>query len=164
MGRISAVFAVSGAMLSALAVPAAAQEHRWETTGNAKFEFTMCFPADLMTPQPESDDGDGRILLAKDGTELRVWGSYNTQDLTPAQALANQTKYIEKDGGKVSYKVARADWLVLSGTMGDRIFYQRASYDKVRFASFRLTYPKAQAAKWKPIAEHLSTCLDGHPQ
>lgn len=164
MGMISAAFAVSGAVLSALALPAAAQGHRWETTGNAKFEFTMCFPADLMTPQLESDDGDGRIFLAKDGTELRVWGTFNTQNLTPEQALANQTKYIEKDGGNVSYKVARADWLVLSGTMGDRMFYQRASYDKVRFASFRLTYPKAHVAKWKPIAAHLSTCLDGHPE
>ncbi|NTG51693.1 hypothetical protein G6M04_30315 [Agrobacterium rhizogenes] len=160
------VATLAGTCIGLLAAPPAlaAGEHDWRTYGNARFEFTMCFPGDLMTAEPESDNGDGRTFSTKDGAQLLVWGTDNTRDLTPAQVLGDEVRRISREGGQISYKVAKPGWFALSGAKGGNIFYQRATSNGVRFGSFRLTYPKGQAAKWTPIVAHLSQCLDGNPK
>ncbi|WP_148649469.1 hypothetical protein [Novosphingobium barchaimii] len=100
--------------------------------------------------------------MAGKGAFLSAFGAGLVQPAT-AQALAQQVKYLKSDGAKVTYKVAKDSWLAVSGTIGNQIFYQRATVDTIRFASFRLTYPKAQAAKWKPIVARMSSCLNGEP-
>lgn len=155
------------ALLVAAAAPIPASsaatppQHDWKTYGNARFEFTICFPADLLTPQPEADNGDGRVFVAADGTRMEVWGSFNAQDLTPAQVLATETARITSEHGKVTYKASKLDWYALSGTRDGKIFYQRGLSDTVRFASFRLVYSKAAAATWNSIATRISACLSG---
>ncbi len=159
-----AVLSATVAVLAASSASAAAPDHRWTTYGNARFEYTMCFPADLMTARPEAENGDGRAFAAKDGARMLVWGTYNTRDLTPRQVLNSEVKRVRGEGGQVGYTAAAGDWYVLSGTGRGDIFYQRGTSNDVRFASFRLTYPKTLAAKWKPIVAHLSKCLDGDPK
>jgi hypothetical protein len=144
------------------AVPAAAApRHDWKTYGNARFEFMICFPADLLTPQPEADNGDGRVFVGADGTRMEVWGTFNTQNLTPAQVLTMETARIDGRHGTVTYKVSKPGWYALSGTSDGKVFYQRGLSDTVRFASFRLVYPKASAAIWNPVAARISACLKG---
>ncbi|AXB78654.1 hypothetical protein TQ38_018740 [Novosphingobium sp. P6W] len=155
------------ALLAAAAAPistvsaAAPLQHDWKTYGNARFEFLICFPADLLTPQPEADNGDGRVFVAADGTRLEVWGTFNAQNLTPAQVLAQETARIAGEHGTVTYKASKPDWYALSGTKDGKVFYQRGLSDTVRFASFRLVYPKAAAATWNPVAARISACLKG---
>ena len=155
------------ALLAAAAAPisavwgAAPPQHDWNTYGNARFELLICFPADLLTPQPEADNGDGRVFVAADGTRLEVWGTFNAQNLTPAQVLAAETAHITGEHGTITYKASKPGWYALSGTMDGKVFYQRGLSDTVRFASFRLVYPKAAAATWNPVAARISECLKG---
>lgn len=155
-----ALLAAAAAPISA-APAAEAPQHDWKIYGNARFEFLICFPADLLTPQPEADNGDGRAFVAADGTRMEVWGTFNAQNLTPAQVLARETARIAGEHGTVTYKASKPDWYALSGTMDGKVFYQRGLSDTVRFASFRLVYPKAAAATWDPVVARISACLTG---
>lgn len=129
--------------------------------GNARFEFTICFPTDPLRPEPESDNGVARVFLAADGTRMLVLGDVNLYDLTPAQMLEREAGRIVKEGGKVTYKASSPGWYVLSGTQDGKVFYQRGLSDSVRFASFRLTYVKTAAAKWSPVSKRISSCMKG---
>lgn len=153
--------------LGSLAGPSgasAAPDHRWQTYGNGRFEYTICFPVDLLTPAPEADNGDGRAFHAADGTKMLVWGTYNTLELTPAQVMAREAARITREGGKVTYKTAKPGWYVVSGTQDGKVFYQRGLSNSVRFVSFRLTYAQAAAATWNPIAARISSCMKGAEQ
>ncbi|KMS56620.1 hypothetical protein V474_14010 [Novosphingobium barchaimii LL02] len=155
----AALFALASLAWAPMAL--AAPEHRWQTYGNGRFEYTICYPADLMTPAPEADNGDGRTFSAADGAKMLVWGTFNTEELTPPQVMAHETARITREGGRVTYKTYKPGWYALSGTQDGKVFYQRGLSNSVRFVTFRLIYDKASAAKWNPVAARISSCMKG---
>ena len=43
-------------------VPAVGAEHEWNVYNNVRFGYSVCYPGNLLTAQPEADNGDGRKL------------------------------------------------------------------------------------------------------
>lgn len=137
----------------------AAPPHRWVTYGNARFGYALCYPADLLHPQREADNGDGRAFLGPDGAELRVWGNYNALDQSLAEAMREDEAQLAAEGSAVTYRASRANWYVLSGRSRDKLFYWRRVLTDDRFASFEFSYPAQAATMWNPIAARLSRCF-----
>jgi hypothetical protein len=140
----------------AFANPAAAAQ--WKTYDNSRFLYEICYPADLLTPQPEADNNDGRVFTGADGANLRVWGNYNAADYS----LAAVAKELAPDGATVSYRHVTKTSAVVSGKDGDAIFYAKVLFEKGdsgTLRSFILAYPAAKAATYNPIALRLATCF-----
>lgn len=138
--------------------PAAALD--WQDYGNARFGYRICYPADLMTAQPEADNGDGRVFSAGSGASLRVWGSYNAAEEDIAAIVAGVA-----GPGKVSYRSATKDWVVVSGRSGAEIFYAKVLLEKdakgavETIRAFRLTYPAGEAKTYDAVAARLAKCF-----
>ena len=137
----------------------AAPRHDWATYGNARFGYTLCYPADLLQPQREADNGDGRAFLGAGGAKLLVWGNYNALEQSLAEAMRADEARMVAEGGVVTYRAARANWYVLSGRGRGQLFYWRRQLTADRFASFELSYPAPAAALWNPVAARLSRCF-----
>src|SRR5690348_10551026 len=74
-------------MALALALPARAGSYT-----NARFGYTLIYPNDRFTPQPEAENGDGRHFTARSGAaDLAVWGAYNALEQTPDDIAAQTT-------------------------------------------------------------------------
>lgn len=106
---------------------------------NARFKYCIDYPANLLTAQPESDNGDGRIFTDKDGTEvLRVYGSLNINDLTVA---AQFKKHLSGNSDepvasrKVTYQRLLDSSYVISGIENEKFFYQRTILKDGAFVS-----------------------------
>lgn len=65
------------AVIPFVIVPSAMAEvpHTWRTYTNGRFGYSACYPADLLRPQPESPNGDGRAFVGEHGAKLLVWGA-----------------------------------------------------------------------------------------
>jgi hypothetical protein len=118
------------------AAPTAAVEaEATEVYGNARYGYSICYPAKLLVPQDESGNGDGRKFLAQDGSELAVWGEYNVHG-TLDQVMADRISWERKAGSAVTYKAIKESWFVISGETGGKVFYHRTISVGDRLISF----------------------------
>ena len=141
------------------AVAPNAVAHRWENYANARYGYAICYPADLLVPQREADNGDGRVFEGKAGASLRVFGHYNAAEQTMAEAMAADAAALTREGASLSYRANRPGWYVLSGRIGDTIVYRRTIAADDRRMTFELRYPASQAAQWNPITARLGRCF-----
>ncbi|MGF7146835.1 hypothetical protein FHS96_000444 [Sphingomonas zeicaulis] len=156
---LAALVFIPAAMPLAAQAQTNAVAHRWESYANARYGYAICYPADLLVPQPEADNGDGRVFEGKAGASLRVFGHYNAAEQTMAEAMAGDALGLAHDGAVISYRASRPGWYVLSGRIGDTIVYRRTIAAGDRRMTFVLRYPASQAALWNPITARLGRCF-----
>lgn len=132
----------------------------YETYSNARFEYTIKYPADIFTPQEEAQNGDGRAFLSKDGTaKVLVWGQYNALFKALKTAYNDDLKSHPKG---VTYKALLKSGYVLSGVSGGKIFYQKTLLNGkdgdggAVFATFHIEYRSADKAKFDPIVRTMT--------
>ena len=131
----------------------------WKSYTNDRFGTSISYPSRFKPGRPPEND-DGQSFSADDGAELSVWGSFNAAeyDLAGLEAFLRGTL---KENEKVTYRAMGKDWLVLSGTRGDRLFYMRhlLSHRGEVENAFRISYPAALAAAYDPIVARISKSL-----
>jgi serine/threonine-protein kinase len=163
-GRISRR-ALIGAALTALPCAAFAQTREtstreiWKTYFNSRFGTSITYPA-RFTPGRAPDADDGLSFTADDGGKLAVWGSLNAleHDLPGLEAFLRENP---KENEKITYRAAGKNWLVLSGTRGDRLFYTRyvLSHRNGVENAFEISYPATLAARYDPIVARIAKSL-----
>ena len=137
--------------------------HGYRTYHNARFDYSISYPADLLIPQGESVNGDGQRFLSKDGrAELLVYGSYNSLNQTLNDVLTQETERSPDHPNRVvTYKVLRGDWFVLSGTENGQIFYQKTMLRDSTFKTFRIEYDESQKQTFDSITAIIARSFKG---
>ncbi len=132
----------------------------WPTYDNARFQYSICYPAQKLDAQPEADNGDGRQFVAKDGADLRVYGDQDVSKETP-EAAADEIggRLGAPPDGKVTYKAVHGDWFVVSGRTMKEIFFAKGYLDHDQFKVFEFTYPIAKAGAYNEVAAKLESCF-----
>jgi hypothetical protein len=147
-------------------VPAISQS--WQQYCNGRFGYCLDYPS-VLAPQPEAHNGDGRVFLDSRGQErLRVWGTgnWNFNDEGTPISLA-QLYRMELRGGRfppkparvVTYSALRQGWFVLSGTVGNEVFYLKVLAKDGAFCYASLRYPKSDSAIYNPVASKLASAF-----
>jgi hypothetical protein len=145
-------------VLLALAGPGG-DAHRWESYVNPRYGTRLAYPADLFGRGVESDNGDGVTMRSADGATLAVFGANNVNDETPAQYVQSLV-----GGGRryarLSYRLVRPGFAVLSGISGGRIYYERYIFARGRaIHAFVLEYPLARRARYDGLVARMSASL-----
>lgn len=129
--------------------------HDWRSYANARFDYSICYPADLLVPQREADNSDGRAFTGADGAKLLVYGSYSAVDEAVPQAAASHAQSL----GRVTYRVVTARGFVLSGRKGGDIFYEKTDLVGDAYKTFILTYPARASGVYNVVAARLAGCF-----
>lgn len=144
----------------ALLAQTATGQIRYESYSNARFDYSIDYPVNLLVPQRESTNGDGRAFLAKKGdAKMLVWGQYNALFDTLTNAYQSD---LEERGAGVTYKILLKDSYVISGTKAGKIYYQKTMLSgtdgdgDATFATFTIEYKKSEKAKYDPIVARIS--------
>jgi uncharacterized protein len=131
----------------------------WKTYANVRYRFAICYPADLLKPGAESDNGDGLLFSGASGASLRVWGAYNAG----GESLTALAEDVADPPATITYRHLTRTSATVSGRKGGDIFYAKILLDRGGTAgtvrSFILTYPAEQAETYDPVAAKLSACL-----
>lgn len=158
-GSVIRKIVLAAALVGASAPLAADVPHNWQTYTNARYGYSVCYPADLLHPQQEAANGDGRAFLAANSASLISWGGYNVLERTITQAKDDDVARLSGGGFSITYQVVRPGWYVLSGSGKAGTFYKRKMLSRDREVTFELRYPSAEAGVWNPIAARMSHCL-----
>ena len=158
--------------LLALVPFAGAADERWNTYGNARYGFSICYPPSLK-PQGEPDNGDGNTFKSADGkVVVRAYANYSIEPEGGPRALAEafrmEAQEQARQGYKLTYQVVKPTFYAYSGvakegTPNARVIYhktfERAS-DKLD-VSFEAEYPESMKASMDPLVTRMSGCLAG---
>ena len=144
---------------AALPGSAAQDNHAWKTYTNERFGFSVCYPSDLLQLEAAPDNNDGQTFVGSNGAKIAAWGSWNATDWTLADSVREDEKSLASEAGKVTYKVIRGGFYVISGRKGDQIFYKRTVLANGKFSAVELTYPAADNALWNAISARVSQCF-----
>jgi len=142
--------------LAATLVASAAGADTWLTYQNDRYGTTVDYP-DIFKMQRPPDADDGRTFKTADGAEFLVFAEYNTLDFT----VATYRDFIVKNldpGSVVTYQAHGDDWLVISGTKGADIFYQRhlLSHGAQMTEGFVMSYPAALKQTYDPLVARMA--------
>jgi hypothetical protein len=135
----------------------------YRTYNNARFAYSISYPASLLQPQGEAANGDGQKFLAGDGSaELIVYGGYNALNRTLKQAYTQEaTTSADHPRRVVTYKVLRPTWFVISGHEGGKIFYQKTMLKGDTFKTFRIEYDESEKAVFDPVTKRIEKSFRG---
>lgn len=137
----------------------ARDSHVWKTYTNVRFQYSICYPEDLLVPQGEADNSDGQAFLAKDGAKLLVYGRNNDLNQTVREVFKETASRLAGVSGKVTHQVIKPRWFVVSGTNEGKTFDAKVIYFRGQFKSFELTYDSLLSQVYTPVIQQLSDCF-----
>ncbi len=132
---------------------------------NARFGYCIDYPGGKLFPQPESENGDGRIFVASDSNEIiRVYGFFmwNPED---QRANVDQLKDLfnrdlkdaddenPDDKLRVTYKKLGKDFFVISGFKRGKVYYQKTIVNKDAFANLIIRYEPKDSLLYNKVAD-----------
>ncbi len=121
---------------------------------NSRFAFCIDYPSNL-TMQPAPDNDDGRTFKSKDGrVKMLAYGSNNS--LLEKLETRFRAESSSSDTRKVTYKLFKPDFFVISGIENKNVFYQKVLFENDGYKTFLITYPVTQKKIYDSISAKIS--------
>lgn len=140
----------------------ARQQVTYRTYHNARFEYSISYPVNVLVPQGEPVNHDGQKFLSRDGkTEMLVYGSHNSLNQSLREVYDESGRTAEHPNRMVTYHVLRTDWFVVSGVENGRVFYQKTMLRNGIFKTFRIEYDEDQKQTFDPITAAIARSFKG---
>ena len=123
---------------------------------NVRYDYTVDYPRDLLTPGQEAADGDGLEFSAKPSkAQIAVWGKYNGIGYTPMQLLRSEEHY-GCAGSPASYEVTKKTFIAFScQTSNNEIFYEKVAIQGDTLVTLQYVYPIVEQVKWAPVIKQM---------
>jgi hypothetical protein len=129
----------------------------YNSYSNARFLYSIDYPAGILIPQREADNSDGRQFLSRDGhAKMLVYGRY-ALDTDSLQKEYDEA--VRGEGGAnraVTLKKLQKNWFVVSGTENGKIFYRKTIYTGGAFKTFVIEYDEEVRTLYDKITAHIA--------
>lgn len=129
----------------------------WALLANAAAGFELKYPADVFAPKPGALDADDRLFVSQDGhAVLRVYANRRNSGTALSKYRASLLAKCYA-GASLDYAPQRENWFVLSGTLGEEMFYERVSFscDRRSFHGWLITYPVVERQFYDAVVEEM---------
>ena len=133
-----------------------ADAETWRSIYTPRFGATAKVPANwVMDPPPENDDG--RSFRSPNGRAQIIVSGIFALGETITDRMASEPEI----GRTITYKKRGPDWIVISGTKGDRIFYEKSiltCHDTI-WNDLWIEYPEAENHNYDALVTYVSATL-----
>jgi hypothetical protein len=146
---------VSSSMFSAVS-PSAVRDLGWVAWRNARFGFALAYPADIFVADP-AQATDGAAFRSRDGRARLVVSAGMSRNGMTLGAHRRSLMEGPYKNAAFDYTPRRAYWFVLSGVLGEEIFYERVTFscDRRMVHAWKLVYPLAERTLYDRIVEEV---------
>ena len=153
--------AIALAIATSPAAVAVANVHRWQSYDNTRFGTHAEYPADVFKMRFVSDNGDGARWTSDIGAKLLIFGSWNIMKQAPARYARFLAESDPERYRRISYRLIKPQSLILSGTVGGKIFYERYVFGDPSGAihALVLEYPILARSTVDPRVSRMSSTL-----
>ena len=118
---------------------------------NARFDFCVDHPVAFgIGPAPTNNDG--REFSDRDGFFMIASGMHNALE----NSLIDEMKSQEEDFDKITYRVKKKNWFVLSGYKDDNILYLKTYIGKEYIYHLYIRYPAKLKTKYNTLVSTIS--------
>ncbi|MEO1217367.1 MAG: hypothetical protein AAFY45_27820 [Bacteroidota bacterium] len=132
-------------------------QERYKTYQNVRFEFCLDVPYQIFEAQRPPENGDGLRFLSRYGESLLIThgGHSLGKSLKQEMEFELETGDFRDRKREITYERIAEDFFILSGYVGEKIFYQRTHLENKIFKSLYLEYPKAEKERFNEIISHM---------
>jgi hypothetical protein len=150
--------ALAAAALAAGDAPAAEWNRDWATLHNDRHGFLIAYPIQIFEQKTDPATDEGRVLYSHDGRAQLLVGAFENEEQTTIAAYRDYLLRENYPGANIDYAPVHDRWFVLSGTIGDKEFYERVSFTcgGRLINSWAMIYPKAENAFYDRIVEAIA--------
>lgn len=136
-------------------VSAADWRRDWATLRNERHGFLIAYPIEVFEQREEPNTDEGRVLYSRDGNARLLVGAFANEDGTTLAAYRDYLMQENYAGAAIDYAPIKGKWFVLSGTIGEKEFYERVSFTcgGRLINSWAMIYPKAERRFYNRIVE-----------
>lgn len=125
---------------------------------NHKYGYVAAWPRKLLSPQGESDSGDGQRFASADGrAEMACWASFASVTGRTLEQVFREAR--EELGAQAGYKRIARDFFVVSGLKDGRIFYRKTIFAGEVEAGFQIEYPQELKEEFDPVVRDLAAAF-----
>lgn len=125
----------------------------YETYVNPRFGFSIEYPT-FLTPEPESDNGDGRVFSNGKNEKIVVSAQYNILDYSIEELLQMCKNSID---GTITYSAQKSNWFVLSGiNQENNIYYWKTILTNGIEYTVCITYPQDRKQIYNEIVNSVT--------
>lgn len=130
----------------------------WTRYANARFGFSIEYPAGSFVPERAPDNGDGRRFKAIRGkARFMVWGGHNVLKQSPKQFVAETSADCRQ--GRAHYALTGKGMAVVSCERRDEVLYAKRLFIKDRIIGFQMTYPASERGRWDMALSRMADSL-----
>ncbi|GEM_PF-3190832 len=137
---------------------------QWNTYTIPNLGIQGCYPSDVLSEQSNPETNGSHKLFKGNGATLNVFGSTMEENASLKAEYSAALKSRSSGNGKVTYKVFKEDWFVLSGTDGNDIFYNKSQLFGKVLGTWELKYDKSQKKIFDPLVKPLVTTFGPIPK
>ncbi len=132
---------------------------------NARFDYSVLYPAALVTPQPPPTNGDGLQFNSESGDiVMTVAGSSNALRRSLSELYQNE---LESEMREITYRDRGDDWFVVSGYGDGTVFYTKKMFvpsevpGMENIVSLYLTYQQRLQPEFDRVVSRIANSLSG---
>lgn len=130
----------------------------WTRYANARFGFSIEYPAGSFVPERASDNGDGRKFKAiKGGARFMVWAGRNVLKQSPRDFVTEASGACRQ--GRAHYAVTGKGLAVVSCERRGEVFYAKRLFAKDLVTGFQMTYPTSERGRWDMALSRMAESL-----
>jgi hypothetical protein len=130
----------------------------WTRYVNARFGYSIEYPARTFVPERAPDNGDGRRFRAiRGGARFMVWAGHNVLKQSPKQFVAESASACRQ--GRAHYAQTGKGVAVVSCERRGEIFYARRLFAKGMITGFQMTYPASERGRWDMALSRMAESL-----
>lgn len=121
----------------------------WATLHNERHGFLIAYPIGVFAQKSDPTTDEGRALYSPDGQAQLLVGAFANADHASLKDYRGYLMREQYAGAVFDYAPVHDRWFVLSGTIGDREFYERVSFTcgGQLINSWAMIYPIAPRAQ-----------------
>jgi len=130
----------------------------WTTVRNERHGFLIGYPAEVFRPRHQPITDEGRVFYSYDGRARLMVGAFTNEDGVSLRAYRRFLLEENYAGADIDYAPIRKRWFVISGTLGDEIFYQRVNFTcgGHLINSWAMIYPKTENRFYDRVLEAIA--------
>ncbi|MGL5362225.1 MAG: trypsin-like peptidase domain-containing protein [Bosea sp. (in: a-proteobacteria)] len=139
---------------------AARDGQRWTQVRDEKTGVSLGLPMAVLTQKVAVEIG--QVYRSADGAVSVEMAAMRNADPGALQTLFDQLR-ADKPGRKVTYRLLRPDWFVVSGEEGPRRFYTRIASGPAGLRGYTFRFPAAEAARYERLMIAMANSFEPFP-
>ncbi|MBE9076076.1 hypothetical protein IQ241_02000 [Romeria aff. gracilis LEGE 07310] len=136
-------------------------EVTYERYYNDRFDYSVLYPDNIVTPQDRPTNLDGRDFRSPDGRiTMQVFGANNSLGRTLEERYREA---LQTENQNVTYQFIEDDFFVISGYQGNDVIYQKTMLVNNVFKTLEIRYDRALQPEFDSVVTDISNSFRPMP-